>query len=617
LVVTGSLLLVAASGWWWFDVREAARRERSSPPSSDTVLDGAIPKPSPAPQGFVGSAVCRACHGSIADAYLSHPMARSMRDVRDSASPEDYSTATSFSPAPSREYRVERSTEGVLHHEIARDPEGVIYDQAVPVHYAIGSGQRGCSYAIDREGWLFMSPISWYTQGRRWDLSPMYAVDRHPRFERRVTSRCVACHAGRVAPSATGGDRFDSPPFAELSIGCERCHGPGADHVLRHRSTQSGSGPDPIVNPSRLDPARRDSVCHQCHLQGADAVLRLGRTDFDFRPGMHVGEIWSVFLDASEMRSDGTTVAVSQVEQMLSSRCALDSGGRLGCISCHDPHRVPNESQRVEFYRTRCLTCHAAADCREAEATRSDADGDSCIACHMPRLAATDVPHTSQTDHRIVRKPGTKSARASTGRSLDWQLFEPDEAGLTKIEEQRARGILLARQAERSQSPVTAAAAIEKLRSMQGSARDDVELLDALAIAEFITGDRIAAIRHWRDILRVDRSNGTALQSLGLASFQTGDLSAAERYLSELTHTNPWSAGHISNLAQVHAAQRRWDQAISAAIRGLELDPSRPAAYDWLAGAFEQSDQHRKARKYRELARRLRAIEPPLKSRPK
>jgi Flp pilus assembly protein TadD len=540
-----------------------------------------------------------------------------MHHVLDAGLLEDYDTTTSFSPTPNREYCVDRTSDEVRHHEIARDAAGVIYDQAVPVQYAIGSGKRGRSYVIDRDGLLFMSPISWYTEETRWDLSPMYAVTHNPRFERRVTSRCVSCHAGRSSPAASGKDRFRTPPFAELSIGCERCHGPGEKHVARHRGNGDDSGLDPIVNPSRLDPARRDSVCHQCHLQGADVVLRYGRTDFDFRPGMHLGEIWSVFLDPSETQSDGTTTAVSQVEQMLESRCAQQSDGRLGCVSCHDPHGIPSETERVEFYRSRCVKCHASESCREMAEKRQAADGDSCIACHMPRLAASDVPHTTQTDHRIARGMGVRHEKSSTGGDFAWQVFEQRMAPLSAIEERRARGIVRARQAERTQDAFAAVAAVNQLRGVLPSAADDIKLLDALAIAEFVTGDRSSAVKRWRDILKLDETNESALHSLGIVAVQAGDLSDAERCLTRLTAINSGSATLFSELAQVQAAQGRWDAAIMAAVRGAELDPSRSVAHEWLADAFARKGDRARSQNHRRIAQRLRAVEIKLETLPR
>ena len=117
----------------------------------------------------------------------------------------------------------------VLHHEILANTTGdVLYDQAVEVHYTMGSGAKARSYLIDRGGLLFMSPISWFAARDGWDLSPGYDPRYHRRFERRVNDACLACHVGRMATvSRTQPDRYQQQAFFEMSIGCENCHGPG------------------------------------------------------------------------------------------------------------------------------------------------------------------------------------------------------------------------------------------------------------------------------------------------------------------------------------------------------------------------------------------------------
>src|SRR5262249_9486356 len=80
--------------------------------------------------------------------------------------------------------------------------------------------------------------------------------------------------------------------------------------------------------------------------------------------------------------------------------------GRLGCVSCHDPHRLPPPEERVTFYRGRCLACHGEASCRLGpDARRAAAPGDSCIDCHMPRGDSSNIAHLAVTDHRVVRDP--------------------------------------------------------------------------------------------------------------------------------------------------------------------------------------------------------------------
>ena len=50
-----------------------------------------------------------------------------------------------------------------------------------------------------------------------------------------------------------------------------------------------------------------------------------------------------------------------------------------------------------------------AENCWAEPARRRISPDDSCIQCHMPPYAASDVIHTASTDHRIPRKPAPRS----------------------------------------------------------------------------------------------------------------------------------------------------------------------------------------------------------------
>ena len=93
-----------------------------------------------------------------------------------------------------------------------------------------------------------------------------------------------------------------------------------------------------IVNPADLDPARREAVCNQCHLAGEAAIPRYGRGLYYFRPGDHLDDTLVVFVEGQRA---GSGRAVSQVEQMQSSRCYQASGEVMGCTTCHYPHLQP------------------------------------------------------------------------------------------------------------------------------------------------------------------------------------------------------------------------------------------------------------------------------------
>src|SRR5262249_26248670 len=65
--------------------------------------------------------------------------------------------------------------------------------------------------------------------------------------------------------------------------------------------------------------------------------------------------------------------------------------------------------ERVGYFRDRCLECHADRGCALPEMVcHAQNREDSCVDCHMPRSATTDIAHTATTLHRIPRRPEDK-----------------------------------------------------------------------------------------------------------------------------------------------------------------------------------------------------------------
>ena len=100
---------------------------------------------------------------------------------------------------------------------------------------------------------------------------------------------------------------------------------------------------------------------------------------------------------------------------MESSRCFRASRGELGCISCHDPHRLPAPATKAAYYRERCLECHEQKGCALPSAERqARGPGEDCIACHMPRLA--DHEHPPHGGDRPPHPPRRRPARCRRAR---------------------------------------------------------------------------------------------------------------------------------------------------------------------------------------------------------
>ena len=126
-------------------------------------------------------------------------------------------------------YTVERREGRVFQSATRRDAAGsVLAKTEAEVRFALGSGTRGTVFLIDREGFLFQSPIAWFAQKGRWDIAPGYGeVNPYPSFERPIEPECLFCHTNQVRRGR------DIEPLRAAGLRGPRhrvrgCHGPRA-----------------------------------------------------------------------------------------------------------------------------------------------------------------------------------------------------------------------------------------------------------------------------------------------------------------------------------------------------------------------------------------------------
>ena len=579
-----------------------------------------LPKPPPAKQGFVGSQVCAECHQEIAAKYAGHPMANSIARVGEARALEDY-TKASFAPPGPRRYRAEKTEAGVEHFETMLDHEGKpIYEQKIPIHYVLGSGQHGRSYVMEKDGRLFQSSIGWFADGNKWGLSPGFNPDVHQRFERRMGDGCLYCHSGRVLHQATNHDLYESPPFAEATIGCERCHGPGEAHVAHQRAAKT-EGPDAtIVNPGRLEPSKREAVCNQCHLQGEKVVPRYGRQFFDFRPGEYLDDSILVLVHGLRVDEKRQTRPVSQVEQMRASKCFMESRGKLGCISCHDPHEDVPQERHDAYYRDQCLKCHQDRGCSVPEAERrAKFAEDACAKCHMPALKTKDVAHTSLTDHRILRVPESTSVASRLPAADEIELFDGAEQRVSKREADRARAFAMIDIAVSRNDKLWAARGEEfllpnELRNaplpvIWESFGEDFQAIDYLGVSYLLQDQRDLAIACWEYILRKSPNNETVCIHLADVYQDGEDFKTALEYLDRAIALNPTISLLHARRTYVLGKLGRFDEGIESAKRALEGDPTLLQVREWLVETYGRLGRQAEQREALDAARRMNDVQ--------
>jgi hypothetical protein len=503
-------------------------------------------------------------------------MGRSLAPVAGAAPAEERAADRSFEAEGFR-YSVERDGDRLVHRQTCPGPAGQpLTDVRAEVAYVIGSGERARSYVISRDGFLFQSPISWYARTGKFDLSPGYRGNRVG-FERVIGPDCLFCHGNGVAHAADTVNGYDPPVFHGHAVGCERCHGPGELHAAGGRPPP-GAPDHTIVNPGRLEGELREAVCEQCHLQGAARVLRPGRDWFDFRPGLPLDLFLTVFARPPEAGPEQQFVG--HVAEMYQSRCyqQTQGAGKLGCVSCHDPHRVPAADEKVTFFRQRCLQCHAEAGCRLPAVRRKEqSPADDCVACHMPRRPSSDIAHVATTDHRVIRLPDGAAGRnrppreARTGE-LPLAYFRPGspvpestrDLGLALVglvrepvpARRRLAELALPLLDEAMQKP-------DDLRAWEGrgqALRSLDRTAEALACAEFVL-DRAPR----REVALADAAD--AADALSQREKAVG-------YWDRAVAVNPWRVNYRFRRAQLWSEAGDWGRAMAECDAILHIDPN-------------------------------------------
>jgi len=536
---------------------------------------------------YLGDEVCRTCHSSIYAQFKQTGMGRSASipsadDLRELAKP-----VTIINKKLNRSYSVYARDGKIIHEETGSDAKGrVIFSESHEIAYTIGAADVGKSYLVAKGDSLFVSPISYYTRIRGWDLSPGYGEGAFRGFTRRVVDLCVDCHTGMPQLVAGSHNRFQQPPFRRLTVGCERCHGPGATHVAQRTEDAFGGSFEgsidlSIVNPRKARPEIRDDVCAQCHLAGDARVLQPGKNYLDFRPGTPLGDVVAIFSVPQTIKGNHF-VALDQSEQMKMSRCWAASGGRLGCISCHDPHVQRHGDQAADFFRDRCLTCHAADACRAPRAARqATSPPDNCISCHMPKQPTENIGHSSITDHRILRTQSEVPAALQGGTSAAvMELIsdtKPSSSGATQA---NLRNQALAYAQVATRFPELGEKGLAMLEQASAALPTDAEVQAAYGLVLGVARpkEKERSAQALQKALDLGSQSAEVRTHLARLRMQQGQVTAAMELYKESIQIEPYYTPAYLDLAQVYSMLKDRKNALEILDGILKIDPGNDAA---------------------------------------
>jgi hypothetical protein len=538
---------------------------------------------------YLGDESCRKCHASVYETFKQTGMGRSISIP----SPDDLGELAKpvkiVNQKLNQTYSIYARDGKIIHEESESDSKGhIVFSETHEIAYTVGAGDVGKSYLVAKGDSLFVSPISYYERIRGWDLSPGYAEGAFHGFTRRVVDLCVDCHTGQPKLVAGSHNRFQQPPFRFLTVGCERCHGPGAVHVRLHTEEAALGTPIDeaaidlsIVNPRKLRPEIRDDVCAQCHLSGDARVLQPGKNYLDFRPGTSLGDVVAIFSVPQQIKGNHF-VALDQSEQLKLSRCWNASNGKLGCISCHDPHVQLHGAQATVFFRTRCLACHAASSCRAPLAQRqASSPPDNCISCHMPKQPTENIGHSSVTDHRILRTLSEiPVVLQNSASSFPADLIYDTKPSGSGEGAANLRSLALAHSQVTVRFPELGERGLALLEQAAAASPNDAEVQAAYGSVLRVARpkDEERAAEALQRAIGAGSKSAEVRTQLARLRMQQGEVTAAMNLYKESIQIDPYFAPAYLDLAQIYSKLKDRKNALETLDGVLKIDPGNDAA---------------------------------------
>lgn len=241
-------------------------------------------------------------------------------------------------------------------------------------------------------------PLNWWNA----DGSPKFTPASMAKDAATSTSfdrGCAGCHFTSISVGKDANGEFvaSAPPVVlyeetdthyydfngdgvkeHFNIGCERCHGPGGDHVL-------GRGdPGKILHPAReLNAKQSNELCTSCHNRGKskpNAVF-----DYPFDETANTGYVHAIgedvtgrfFTERGGMWPNGTESSSHRQQGIDFRRSRMTTAG-VRCLDCHDVHIADERNVR------KAMAVRDSAGRFISVPTKFE-DNTLCLACHSGR----------------------------------------------------------------------------------------------------------------------------------------------------------------------------------------------------------------------------------------
>ncbi|SNQ60990.1 hypothetical protein [Candidatus Methanoperedens nitratireducens] len=174
--------------------------------------------------------------------------------------------------------------------------------------------------------------------------------------------------------------------WAENSIGCEACHGPGEDHVTSPNKLN-------IRNTSVL--RNTPGICGDCHSRPISTLYGEYHNFKPYPDGVNNTLLSDTLYDDSPMPTYNYSQVGGHHEQWEDWKSSTHTNQSVTCVTCHGGHGVSNPAYaggptgKTKFtngsvypaaVNKTCTDCHSITPAKHGYYTTNS----ECISCHMP-----------------------------------------------------------------------------------------------------------------------------------------------------------------------------------------------------------------------------------------
>ena len=307
---------------------------------------------------YVGREQCAECHRDNFAQHAAHGHASTFNEVAKTNLPDIFDQQTFDGGENYGVYQYSKDSSGNLTVSL---PD-VKSPSEIPLQYILGSGHNartmltlnraadGVTEGIEHRVSCYPDQRLGMTVGHG-GKNPARDLEKFGDITRgELTQRCVYCHTTTGILTEGRIERLVS------NVNCEKCHGPGSEHVRQARASKN---PPPFsVGAADWDVESEIQLCGDCH--------RLPRS-----------------ITKQELRDYPDTLARFQPVGMLRSKCYLASDRQMKCSTCHDPHQSVHGISQAD-HEQNCIQCH---DTDDSSHTICPVSAEAnCIKCHMPKV---------------------------------------------------------------------------------------------------------------------------------------------------------------------------------------------------------------------------------------